>query len=298
MPRAARDRCERRAPGRPDAAGRERPATAAWRWRSHDRSIALNVFAPRLARRLRRAQAGARDARLRRPDRPRPGLLEAPGTAAWVLWRLDGGLDHILLDEAQDTSPGQWRVIAGDLRRVLRRRRGPRRRSHHFRRRRREAVDLQLPGRRPGRVRSQARALRTRCSRTSARRCSAATCSIRSARHGRSCGLSTRCSPARPARASTGTWSITPMGRPAGPGRAVAVLAQARTGRRRVPGTSRRKPRPPSIPSRPWRCASQARSRGWLAERPAAAGREGWPGDPAPATSWCWCSAAARSSTR
>jgi ATP-dependent helicase/nuclease subunit A len=38
-------------------------------------------------------------------------LLEHPGTAAWVLWRLDGGLDHILVDEAQDTSPAQWRVI-------------------------------------------------------------------------------------------------------------------------------------------------------------------------------------------
>ena len=38
-------------------------------------------------------------------------LLRQPGTAAWVLWRLDGGLDHILVDEAQDTSPAQWQVI-------------------------------------------------------------------------------------------------------------------------------------------------------------------------------------------
>ena len=38
-------------------------------------------------------------------------LVAAPGTAAWVLWRLDGGIDHILVDEAQDTSPAQWRVI-------------------------------------------------------------------------------------------------------------------------------------------------------------------------------------------
>ena len=38
-------------------------------------------------------------------------LLTAPGTAAWVLWRLDGGIDHLLVDEAQDTSPAQWRVI-------------------------------------------------------------------------------------------------------------------------------------------------------------------------------------------
>ena len=39
-------------------------------------------------------------------------LLARPETAAWVLWRLDGGLDHILVDEAQDTSPAQWRVIS------------------------------------------------------------------------------------------------------------------------------------------------------------------------------------------
>ncbi|WP_304618148.1 double-strand break repair helicase AddA [Paracoccus sp. (in: a-proteobacteria)] len=38
-------------------------------------------------------------------------LLEESSMAQWVLWRLDGGIDHILVDEAQDTSPGQWRVI-------------------------------------------------------------------------------------------------------------------------------------------------------------------------------------------
>ena len=38
-------------------------------------------------------------------------LLSNPGVAAWVLYRLDGGIEHILVDEAQDTSPTQWRVI-------------------------------------------------------------------------------------------------------------------------------------------------------------------------------------------
>ncbi len=38
-------------------------------------------------------------------------LLSDPGVAAWVLFRLDGGIDHILVDEAQDTSPGQWQVV-------------------------------------------------------------------------------------------------------------------------------------------------------------------------------------------
>ncbi|MGY9005801.1 MAG: UvrD-helicase domain-containing protein, partial [Alphaproteobacteria bacterium] len=36
-------------------------------------------------------------------------LLESG--VAWVLFKLDGGLDHILVDEAQDTSPDQWAVI-------------------------------------------------------------------------------------------------------------------------------------------------------------------------------------------
>lgn len=39
------------------------------------------------------------------------GLLSDRSVAAWVLFRLDGGIDHILVDEAQDTSPAQWRVI-------------------------------------------------------------------------------------------------------------------------------------------------------------------------------------------
>jgi len=39
-------------------------------------------------------------------------LLTSPSVAEWVLFRLDGGIDHILVDEAQDTSPAQWQVIA------------------------------------------------------------------------------------------------------------------------------------------------------------------------------------------
>ncbi len=38
-------------------------------------------------------------------------LLKKSDAAAWVLYKLDGGLDHILVDEAQDTSPDQWAVI-------------------------------------------------------------------------------------------------------------------------------------------------------------------------------------------
>ncbi|MBN8531869.1 MAG: UvrD-helicase domain-containing protein, partial [Alphaproteobacteria bacterium] len=38
-------------------------------------------------------------------------LLGDKAETAWVLFKLDGGIDHILLDEAQDTSPEQWRLV-------------------------------------------------------------------------------------------------------------------------------------------------------------------------------------------
>ena len=38
-------------------------------------------------------------------------LLENPAMSAWVRFKLDGGIDHILVDEAQDTSPDQWVII-------------------------------------------------------------------------------------------------------------------------------------------------------------------------------------------
>lgn len=40
------------------------------------------------------------------------GLLHDSSMAQWVLYKLDGGIDHILVDEAQDTSPAQWAVIS------------------------------------------------------------------------------------------------------------------------------------------------------------------------------------------
>lgn len=38
-------------------------------------------------------------------------LLQQSDAAPWVLYKLDGGLDHILIDEGQDTSPAQWDLI-------------------------------------------------------------------------------------------------------------------------------------------------------------------------------------------
>lgn len=38
-------------------------------------------------------------------------LLQRRDMAAWVMFKLDGGLDHILIDEGQDTNPEQWEII-------------------------------------------------------------------------------------------------------------------------------------------------------------------------------------------
>jgi ATP-dependent helicase/nuclease subunit A len=39
------------------------------------------------------------------------GLLGYSGNAQWVLYKIDRGLKHVLVDEAQDTSPKQWSII-------------------------------------------------------------------------------------------------------------------------------------------------------------------------------------------
>ncbi|MBI0007741.1 UvrD-helicase domain-containing protein, partial [Bartonella sp. M0193] len=38
-------------------------------------------------------------------------LLKRDGAGQWVQYKLDRGIDHILVDEAQDTSPSQWKII-------------------------------------------------------------------------------------------------------------------------------------------------------------------------------------------
>ncbi len=38
-------------------------------------------------------------------------LLAKPSIAPWILYKLDGGIDHLLVDEAQDTSRIQWQLI-------------------------------------------------------------------------------------------------------------------------------------------------------------------------------------------
>ncbi|MFV0474129.1 MAG: double-strand break repair helicase AddA, partial [Pikeienuella sp.] len=61
------------------------------------------------------AYQGAKRARSRLDFNDLVGCARALFTeaemAAWALYRLDGGVEHILVDEAQDTSPEQWQVI-------------------------------------------------------------------------------------------------------------------------------------------------------------------------------------------
>ncbi len=76
-----------------------------------DRTLALYSFATAFVPAYEaRKQAGGMldfDDLIARAGR----LLTDPQVAQWVLFRLDGGIDHILVDEAQDTAPRQWQVI-------------------------------------------------------------------------------------------------------------------------------------------------------------------------------------------
>lgn len=75
------------------------------------RALRLARFGAGFGRRYRAAKAAR--SRLDFDDlvgRAR-ALLTRSDMAQWALYRLDGGVDHILVDEAQDTSPAQWDVI-------------------------------------------------------------------------------------------------------------------------------------------------------------------------------------------
>jgi len=39
-------------------------------------------------------------------------LLDMPGMGDWVRYKLDQSVDHLLVDEAQDTNAAQWRIVA------------------------------------------------------------------------------------------------------------------------------------------------------------------------------------------
>jgi ATP-dependent helicase/nuclease subunit A len=79
--------------------------------RARDRSAALITIASAVIERYR-------------AEKERRGLLDYEDligktlalfkktSAAWVLYKLDLGIDHVLVDEAQDTSPQQWDIIS------------------------------------------------------------------------------------------------------------------------------------------------------------------------------------------
>ena len=77
-----------------------------------ERSFPLFQIAEAMSRgyRKRKIRAGLMDYDDLITDTMR--LLEADGAAAWVRYKLDEGISHILIDEAQDTSPDQWRILS------------------------------------------------------------------------------------------------------------------------------------------------------------------------------------------
>ncbi|PUB17195.1 double-strand break repair helicase AddA [Yoonia sediminilitoris] len=82
-----------------------------WAMDAADKTLALYAFAAKFipAYAARKQAMGALD--FDDLIRKTKALLTDRSVAEWVLFRLDGGTDHILVDEAQDTNPDQWDVI-------------------------------------------------------------------------------------------------------------------------------------------------------------------------------------------
>ena len=59
-------------------------------------------------------------------------LLKQPGMGDWVRYKLDRQVDHVLVDEAQDTNAAQWEIIEHARRRVLQRVKRKRRAQPHL----------------------------------------------------------------------------------------------------------------------------------------------------------------------
>ncbi len=76
-----------------------------------NRALALHVFAREFLTRYDQRKAGLGKLDFEDLIQKARSLLERSNMAAWVLYRLDGGIDHILVDEAQDTSPAQWDIV-------------------------------------------------------------------------------------------------------------------------------------------------------------------------------------------
>ena len=265
--------------------------TRCWRW-------------PRAGARATTTRASAAAARSTIDDLIAPrqrSCCSDPGSA-WVLFKLDGGLDHVLLDEAQDTNPAQWGIAAASDRGVLRRRRaarnGGRRRPDHLRGRRH-------------------RSRRSTASRAPMRAASAPGAARRLPRRWSTAGggdfeqvAAERLLPLHRAGAGAGGCGLR-RGRGAGAAwwRTAPSLRHCRTAPAR-PGWSssgrccdrrtRPTPTPWDVPEAPEAAADAEALLAERARRPHrrmvghgdAAGAR--PRPSAPATSWCWCAAAPR----
>ena len=81
-------------------------------------------------------------------------LLRQPGMGDWVRYKLDRQVDHLLVDEAQDTNAAQWEIIGRARRGIFQRVERNRGAAPHFvHGRRLQAGDLRIPGHRPATVR-------------------------------------------------------------------------------------------------------------------------------------------------
>ena len=151
--------------------------------RAYDATEALLIVGDAIlqAYHVAKRQAGALDF----PDliAKARNLLSRSDAAQWVLFKLDRRVDHILVDEAQDTSPDQWKVVKAIAEDFFSGEGVDALDPHDLRRRRRQAVDLRLPGRRAcdagrrcstsskeGSTKRRSRLSRARCSSRSARR--------------------------------------------------------------------------------------------------------------------------------
>lgn len=77
----------------------------------YERTRALHDFAAVFLREFDRRKRLRSDMNFDDLIRMTCRLLSDPGIADWIRYRLDGGIDHILIDEAQDTSRRQWDIV-------------------------------------------------------------------------------------------------------------------------------------------------------------------------------------------
>ena len=161
-----------------------------------DRTMRAADLADAVIAALSRREGPPRPARLRRPDRQDAATCSPARAPAWVHYKLDLGIDHVLIDEAQDTSPEQWDIVerlvaefaAGAGARGAAQ-------AHDLRGRRRQAVDLLVPGRGAGASSTSRRGIsRRRFDAAGTRAGATSSFSIRSARAPACSARSTRCS--------------------------------------------------------------------------------------------------------